>query len=614
MISVLSSCKKEPSVNNNTPFAQETSTIPPSKSEETRNSRPTILGEKKQNPFSISNMQRALDTLLAQTGKNQDSTFKQIRTLSSYEMQPTDLYVRFLPADSTQYRNLYEDKNLTLFDTPLDYDIKQAGDYYQDPSVSNGFTWLYTTVKPGYKPPQHINYEVLSELFIIENSKDYTEEVLSSNKTETLESKKIIDKNTANALYIISFGLTGNADELQLPCKDNQQGNVSKTISDSKTALATYKECYRSCVWFFGWRCWTDCDTYYYPDGYIKVNTPKGDLGVKGALVRMRRWFTWAYARTDANGYYSSNTRFNKVWGNDICYTLFFDGQNGNNSWDFYWVWYFPYPISITHSYGLGYHSPNGHSATFYTNSDYWGRCVLNNAFYDYINIARRDGIALPPSSLNVYTSLQDDLTASTPLLNNHFNFSLLKAYPNILGLLGMLYQYAFSLGGAFPDIILRYNKDINKYNKITSTAWHELTHASQLQRLKSEKNYAWASDYWSANVYQQVNNGSDNPYGKKGDSQWQLIALSEGWAYYREWKMAKDYLGWNSLSNGTFDGSKFPLYYGGMFEKLASIGCTFSELEKALVTYSIAEFKTKLVSYYPHLSSKISNIISYYE
>jgi hypothetical protein len=73
----------------------------------------------------------------------------------------------------------------------------------------------------------------------------------------------------------------------------------------------------------------------------------------------------------------------------------------------------------------------------------------------------------------------------------------------------------------ASPDLVLRYNKTLGDYNRITAIAWHELTHASHLQRMKSEKGYWWASDYWSTVVYREITNSAfkgGDPYGSKGD------------------------------------------------------------------------------------------------
>ena len=71
-----------------------------------------------------------------------------------------------------------------------------------------------------------------------------------------------------------------------------------------------------------------------------------------------------------------------------------------------------------------------------------------------------------------------------------------------------------------------------------------------------NNKGYNFASDYWSHNVYQQAKNAitspDKNPYGVKGDENWEYIALSEGWANYREWNMCLKYLKYNTLSQTT--------------------------------------------------------------
>ena len=105
-----------------------------------------VLGEKLSNPYSLKNMQRALDAIIATRGA--DST----------KLMPTDLYVRFRPTDTTEYRLLME-QNLELFDYPLDYDILVEGDYYHDPSIAQDeITWQYTVI-PANSPAINIKYE-----------------------------------------------------------------------------------------------------------------------------------------------------------------------------------------------------------------------------------------------------------------------------------------------------------------------------------------------------------------------------------------------------------------------------------------------------------------------
>lgn len=83
-------------------------------------------------------------------------------------LEPTDLYVRFLPKDSVQLNSLYCDYNLELFDYPLDIEIPEDA-IYMDPTIPEGdFTWLYTTVSPNFVFPKGITYEIIEECYIPE--------------------------------------------------------------------------------------------------------------------------------------------------------------------------------------------------------------------------------------------------------------------------------------------------------------------------------------------------------------------------------------------------------------------------------------------------------------
>lgn len=162
---------------------------------------------------------------------------------------------------------------------------------------------------------------------------------------------------------------------------------------------------------------------------------------------------------------------------------------------------------------------------------------------------------------------------------------------------------------------------------EITSIVWHELTHASQVVRMQSDKGKTWGDEYWSMIVYQEVKNSlkTGGSYGKKGDDNWQIIALAEGWANYRQWYLSNKHLGENDL--GYYydyygkkiafyfdDYSSVAVYYGGMFDRLNKIGCSFLNLEKSLCTYSISGFKDNIVAKYPTKKEQISNIIKSYE
>ena len=80
----------------------------------------SVVGNKLENPYSVQNMQRALDNLLA---KNK------AKTLSNSTIEATHYYVKFF-ATSKEDMDALEADSLELFSYPLDYEIEVAGEYY----------------------------------------------------------------------------------------------------------------------------------------------------------------------------------------------------------------------------------------------------------------------------------------------------------------------------------------------------------------------------------------------------------------------------------------------------------------------------------------------------
>ena len=113
------------------------------------------LGEQMDDPYSLTNMTKALRSLYP----------TKAGTLSA-----TDMYVRFLPKDEEQY-DLLGDMGVSLVDHPLDYRIVKDGDYYHDPEIDEGkITWQYAVVKPDFPFPEKIRYEILDDCYIPDTS------------------------------------------------------------------------------------------------------------------------------------------------------------------------------------------------------------------------------------------------------------------------------------------------------------------------------------------------------------------------------------------------------------------------------------------------------------
>ena len=115
-----------------------------------------VLGKQLDDPYSLENMEAALKSLYPTKAGRVD-------------LEPTDLYVRFLPKDENQLQQL-EDMGLELLDHPMDYEILQEGDYYHDPTLpEEKITWQYAVVPTGFKFPSGFVYETLDRCYITEN-------------------------------------------------------------------------------------------------------------------------------------------------------------------------------------------------------------------------------------------------------------------------------------------------------------------------------------------------------------------------------------------------------------------------------------------------------------
>lgn len=78
-------------------------------------------------------------------------------------------YVRFKPANTDQLAVL-EDLDIDLFDYPLDYELVQEGDYYNDGvTPAEEIPWLYAVVDVNFIPPAGITYELLQRLHVPDN-------------------------------------------------------------------------------------------------------------------------------------------------------------------------------------------------------------------------------------------------------------------------------------------------------------------------------------------------------------------------------------------------------------------------------------------------------------
>ena len=271
-----------------------------------------ILGKQLENPFSVDNMERALNTL-QRTERQATSIPSQIRINTTHQ------YIKLILKDSVDLFKIEADTTLVAYDHPLDYEIIQNGDFYHDPEVpSNQPTPHYAAIRVGQTLPEGVQYEVLSDLYLpdaavigeqLANDLEDTAMRLTGNfevesdnaerETAALFKRRrkwrpagriqVWDDNigsTTTYRQVFSHYETYDCEE------DDPFDDISKRYEDIRYVIPIDKACKRAVY------------------KSVKVTTAGGYVPMEGVKVRARRWFRTHTGITNAQGYYSCNGRY----------------------------------------------------------------------------------------------------------------------------------------------------------------------------------------------------------------------------------------------------------------------------------------------------------------
>lgn len=302
-----------------------------------------VLGDRLDDPYSIENVSAAIASLYPTRADR-------------VVVDPTDIYVRFLPENGEQYAIL-ENLGLTLFDYPVDYEILRDGDYYHDPSIDeDSITWQYTLVPVGFDFPDGIRYEILHECYIHENA--------PATKADWVDWQSV---------EVEAYRLTGNEELLDDAATKASGGQVPS-----------------------GRICIEDPDCGMHPEG------------VKGVKVSCNTFVKFDNAFTDEEGNYSMNRSFSSK----PRYRLVFKNRHG-------FALGFNLLLIPASGSTLGRADPSGLSVTVRSSSDrkLFSRCVVNNAGYDYYMQCKgeKGSIKAPPANLRIW--LFQNLRASSAVM-----------------------------------------------------------------------------------------------------------------------------------------------------------------------------------------------------
>ncbi len=249
-----------------------------------------VLGKKLENPYSVKNMEIALNSLKRKGGKNSIN-----RIEGNYN------YVRLLPKTDDEYNLNNSDPSIDTYEYPLDYEIVKQGNKYEDKTVSaNKFTWIYCAVPKSKKFDAKIRVEILDDLYLpFGNGKE----------AETEFQRE--EHSFLKALEDESLLLFGNKQ------KDLKNGRVAQWYASGRI------------------RVWDDrmnFNTNVYLPGAGFVPVPQ-------CRVRANRWFTTKETLTDNSGYFFIDHGWDN--GNEVNYSIKweradFDIRSGNYGQAYY--------------------------------------------------------------------------------------------------------------------------------------------------------------------------------------------------------------------------------------------------------------------------------------
>ena len=385
------------------------------------------LGRQMNNPYSVANMQKALDEIKGE-GLLKSSPQE------GGVIQTTHLYVRFLPKDLQEYSELFETFELLLYDYPLDYVIEEDGEYYHDPDIpADQITWQYTTVPITFQFPD-IEFEILEECFIPEE-------------------KEGLKSGGMSIWALVEERALLNAGYFDLAHEGESSDIETKNLSLQR------------------------------PQGRIRVwDTTHGRFEpARGVTVRCQLGVKIGRGTTDENGNYSVDARFRA----GPHYRLFFYNPGRH------FIRNCLINFRESKSYGLGYHNKRGHNRDINASSRAYPYCIVSNAAFDYYAWCEANNILAPHPNLIIWvTPLFDSSAPMLSRVWHPIGFNSNSGWSNFflnlfLGPATNALNYSTKIINAQPDITIEKSSSNTSLNYYRTTV-HELAHASHMRQVGS--------------------------------------------------------------------------------------------------------------------------------
>lgn len=463
--------------------------------------KPTILGSQLVGfPYSVSIMQQAYLSVYG----------------SSTQAVENGWYMRFKPNTYDQLTTL-EDQDIDLFDYPLDYEVVQEGDYYDD-GVTGAETipWLYAVVPNNFVTPAGITSELLQRIHVPD---DYRVE----NKAFQITGNNVDTADCANTPA--TFSATAACDcgirQSALSCNCRVQCGFDACITPPPPVPITR-----------------------IPAGGITVQEDilQPNVPIRQARMIARRFLKVARTFTDNNGRYT----FSKSFRNKVSIFIKFKNQNaiitglrGAR------LWQILFPVKIK----MGTYRGNINNLDYMVTGDadvrsrsvrHWAAATMHNKVQEYRDYAAQQGIMTPSDKLRVLC-VPGNSGGATPMFAKRFIGNLPESFIRqyiVSALVPPIFQSLTLLAEVLVsrvDMVIGYKSTAGSSRKnsaqLSETAYHELTHAGHYAKVGN----GWYNNFVSAEINQIIANfgGQFSPYGQAGSADAPIIALGESWAYH---------------------------------------------------------------------------------
>lgn len=508
-----------------------------------------VIGAKRSNPYSVTNMRKAYASLYSTRTEYEEEELEEI-------IPVTDYYVRFLPSDMDDFARL-EEMGVELTDFPLDCDIVEEGDYYQDPEIEEGhISWQYAVVPSDFSFPDDIEFEILDECCIPDDTEEresfeeedcYEEEDGCEEDPESYETRSTSSVDW-RALERMAFECSGNTDLLESETRAKAKPSGKITITDNGINGKT--------------------------------------VGVAGVKVMANVFVKLSTTFTDASGNYSFSAKFSAKPNYRLCFKNTKGFSIGLNT--------ILVPASVS---TLGKGSPEGITLNVNGSSDaaLYRRCAVNNAAYEFYDKCQQEGITLPPRNLRFW--IINSLTPSSALMMHHGSFLDQGLVSNYLGV------YKLALQVFCPDITIGSKGSSYDYASLYSDTVHEMAHASHFIKV--------GTDYWNKFSTYIISTFllTGDCYGTGNGENAGYCEVAEMWAYFIE----------NAFYTSRYGSSPqrgYNLWFKPqIFNDLVAGGVTKGEISEALktTTTSVDALKSELLVISPSHKTLINNTFKRY-